>query len=88
MIRHATVLVLVAAVFTSAMAVVLARHQNRKLFVELQALNQQRDALNDEWGRLQLEQATWGAHGRVEDLARSKLGMTVPMADQIILVEP
>jgi cell division protein FtsL len=68
--------------------VVLARHQSRKLFVELQALEQQRDAMNDEWGQLLLEQATWGTHGRVEDIARTKLGMMVPSTGTVILVAP
>jgi cell division protein FtsL len=73
-------------VFISAIAVVLARHQSRKLFAELQGLEQQRDAMNEEWGQLQLEQATWGTHSRIEDLARRKLGMTIPPAEAIMVI--
>lgn len=75
-------------VFISAIAVVLARHQSRKLFAELQGLEQQRDAMNEEWGQLQLEQATWGTHSRIEDVARHKLGMTVPPAEAIMVITP
>ncbi len=72
----------------SAIGIVLARHQSRKQFVELQALERQRDAMNDEWGQLLLQQATSGTHVRVESLARHKLGMTVPPSDAVILVAP
>jgi cell division protein FtsL len=75
-------------VFISALAIVLTRHQSRKLFVELQALEKQRDAMDEEWGQLQLEQATWGTHVRIEELARRKLGMTVPPAEAIVLITP
>ena len=75
-------------VFISAIAVVLARHQSRKLFAELQGLEQQWDAMNEEWGQLQLEQATWGTHSRIEDFARRKLGMTIPPAEAIMVITP
>jgi cell division protein FtsL len=79
---------LILLVFISAVAVVLARHQSRKLFAELQELEQQRDAMNEEWGQLQLEQATWGTHSRIEDVARHKLGMAVPPAEAIMVITP
>ena len=77
---------LAVAILASAIAIVVARHENRKLFVQLQALERQRDALNEEWGRLQLEQATWATHGRVEDIARTRLQMIVPDQDAVVLV--
>lgn len=80
--------VLALAVFASALAVVLARHESRKAFVELQQIEAERDAMQEEWGRLQLEQATWGTHGRVEELARAELQMTQPAPDKIVLVAP
>lgn len=61
-----------------ALAVVTARHQARKLFVELQALEQQARALDVEWGRLQLEQSTWAMHARIEQIASQQLRMAVP----------
>ncbi len=85
MLRLATFL-LVVAVFTSAIAVIEARHESRKLFVQLQLAERQRDLMNEEWGRLQLEQATWATHGRIERLAREKLDMIVPASDSIVLV--
>lgn len=80
--------VLAVCVFVSALQMVITRHESRKLFSELQQLESQRDAMMEEWGRLQLEEATWGTHGRVEELAREKLGLTQPDLDAVVLVLP
>jgi cell division protein FtsL len=74
------------AVFASAIEVVLARHQARRLFAEIQALERERDALNEEWGRLQLEQSTWTTASRIENVARVELNMRAPAAGEIMLV--
>lgn len=79
---------LVVAVMGSAIAVVYAKHENRKLFVEMQALQQKRDAMNVEWGQLQLEQSTWATHGRIERVARNKLGMVIPSHENVVIVKP
>jgi cell division protein FtsL len=70
--------------FASAVELVLYRHQSRRLFVELQSLRQARLGLDQEWGQLLLEQATWGAEIRVEQIAVEKLGMLVPGPRQIM----
>ena len=70
--------------FASAVELVLYRHQSRHLFVELQSLRQARLGLDQEWGQLLLEQATWGAEIRVEQIAVEKLGMLVPGPRQIM----
>jgi cell division protein FtsL len=71
-------LLLLTSVFFSAVEVVIHRHGNRQLFLTLQELQSQRSDLDQEWGQLLLEQGTWGAHGRIEDVARNKLDMTLP----------
>lgn len=78
--------VLAAAVLGSGVGVVYSKHQSRKLFVELEQLNRQRDELEIEWGRLQLEQSTWAAHGRVEQIARERLHMRLPSPEQTVIV--
>ncbi|HHJ11671.1 MAG TPA: cell division protein FtsL [Chromatiales bacterium] len=80
--------VLVLAVLGSAIGVVEARHQSRKLFVELQALERGRDELEIEWGRLQLEQAAWATHGRIERIARERLHMHLPRPDETTVIGP
>lgn len=80
--------VLWVAVVVSALAVVYVKHETRMLYVETQVLEKRSDDLSAEWGRLQLEQNTLAAHGRVENIARTKLGMIVPSYDEIkVLVE-
>lgn len=74
------------AIFLSAMQVVIARHETRRLFVELQALERVNDQLNEEWGRLQLEQSTWAINDRVESFARTKLDMKMPERSSVVLL--
>ncbi len=70
--------------FASAVELVLNRHASRKLFVELQALRDTQQQLDQEWGQLLLEQATWATHVRVEDIAREQLGMVTPAPHQVV----
>jgi len=78
--------VLAAAVVVSAVWVASTRHQARQLFIELEALNRERDRLQVDWGRLQLEQSAWAAHPRVESLAREEIGLNLPEQRNIVLV--
>jgi cell division protein FtsL len=77
---------LAATVFTSALQVVVSQHQARKYFVELQKLENIRDELNEEWGRLQLELSTWANDDRIEVIARTRLHMTDPDIKTIVLL--
>jgi len=79
---------LLAAVATTAIAVVYARQQNRKVFVELERLTGERDELNVEFGRLKLEQATWAEANRVEQVARAQLSMTFPTPATTVVLKP
>lgn len=79
---------LVALAVASALGVVAAQHQSRKLYIELEREMARAHSLEVEWGQLQLEQSTWAAHARIEKLAREKLGMRPPVPGQIVVVEP
>ncbi len=81
-----TIMTLLLMVFVSALLVVDSRHQSRKIFVELQVLEKKRDAMHEEWGRLQLEQGTWATPSRIEEMASNKLEMISPQANTIKLV--
>ncbi len=76
------------AVGFSAIVAVYVRHESRLLFSELQKQETRRDLLNIDWGRLQLEQSTWGTHARIERMAREELGMVVPSPQQLLVVKP
>lgn len=78
--------VLVIAVFITALQIVVTQHQARKTFIELQKLESARDDLNEEWGRLQLEQSTWATDDRIERIAREKLDMSSPDPDSIVIL--
>lgn len=77
-----------ALLFVSAIGVVWTRHETRSLFIQLQQLNSQRDALDIEWGQLKIEQSAWATHGRVEQTARANLKMVIPKAEEVQLVQP
>lgn len=79
---------LVLASIASALAVVQARHQDRQLFVQVSALEKARDELNIDFGRLQLEQATWGESNRIDQVARDRLGMKFPEGAETVVVRP
>lgn len=79
---------LLLVVMVSAFQVIYAKHQNRQAFIELQKLKQQQDQMETEWGQLQLEQATWAAHGRVEKIASNQLEMVIPPAGTVSIVKP
>ena len=74
------------AVVASAVWVAATRHQARQLFIELEALNRERDRLQIDWGRLQLEQSAWAAHPRIESLARDRLALAAPDQSHIVLI--
>ena len=79
---------LVVANLASALAVVYARHQHRQHFVQLNKLDRERDELNIEFGRLQLEQATLAQATRVDQEARGRLAMKFPEAADIVVIRP
>ena len=83
---RATFAGLACAVLVASVASVYAKHKSRKLFVELQALVVERDRLEMDWGRLQIEQSTQANHARVERLARERLEMRTPTGDDVKLV--
>ena len=87
--RQPVLLLFVFAVVcvVSAMAIVYTKHESRKLFVELEELTRERDALNIEWGQLQIEQSTWATHARIEQVAADQLELTRPVATDIFVIE-
>lgn len=87
-IRPVNMLVLLLAVLVSAVGVVYSKHMGRELFIELQALGNERDRMDVEWGQLQLEQSTLTTQGQVEHAARDQLGMVNLSATRMVIVRP
>jgi cell division protein FtsL len=80
--------VLWLAVLGSAVQVIYARHEARAAFVRLDKLDAQRDSLEIEWGRLQLEQSYWSSNAFVERVANAKLSMSLPQTRDVRIVRP
>ncbi|GAA0912317.1 cell division protein FtsL [Luteibacter anthropi] len=78
--------ILLLAVIVSAIGVVWTRHESRILFVELSRLQSQKDDLGVEYGRLELEQATYAEPSRIDAEARARLSMYTPKQQDIQLV--
>lgn len=78
--------VLLTGAVASAIGVVSSRQQSRQLFAALSELERDRDELNIEYGRLQLEQATWTETNRLEQLARTQLGMVFPGPAETVVI--
>ena len=83
-------ILLLAAVVLCALSVVTSQHKARKLYVELQHEKERAQQMDVEWGQLQLEQSTWAAPARVENIAVQQLQMKLPKVGdvQYIRAEP
>ena len=86
--RYVLLAVLVVANVATALLIVRDRHEHRLAFVAINKLDKARDELNIEFGRLQLEQATWAQANRIDQVARERLGMKFPEAEDIVVVRP
>jgi cell division protein FtsL len=65
-------------VLVSAFATIHSTHACRALYTQLQVLESSQWYLQEDYGRLVLEQSTWASHYRVEKVARGDLGMAAP----------
>ncbi len=74
------------ALMLSALGLINAQHKARKLYIELEQLNQAERQYDQEYGQLQLEQSTWAMHSRIEQVAAQALQMQVPDAKRIQVV--
>ncbi|MBU0501481.1 MAG: cell division protein FtsL [Gammaproteobacteria bacterium] len=70
----------------SALGVVDARYASRRLFLEQERLRNEKEQLQVEWWRLQLEQSTWAAHSRIEQVAHEKLKMRMLEPKEVIVI--
>ena len=82
-----TIVVFAVVCVISALALIKTKHESRRLFVELEALTDERDRLNIEWGQLQIEQSTWATHARIEQVATDDLSLVRPAATEIFVIE-
>ena len=84
LIATSVVLLLVVA---SALGVIYSSYKSRQLFSDLQQQKREAMRLEEEWGRLLLEQSTWATPARIERLAKSELNMVVPDPGTTVVVK-
>jgi len=79
-------ILLLLAISSSALAVVYSTHASRNRLNSLQHLEQHRNFLQVEWGRLLLEQSSLVSQGKVEDMAIAELGMELPDMSKVVVL--
>jgi len=77
-----------AGTLVSAAGAIWCTHRTRALFIESERLAAQRDNLDVEWGRLQLEQSAWSTQAFVENVAATRLHMLTPAPQDIRVISP
>jgi cell division protein FtsL len=78
--------ILLVFVMLSAVAVIDATHLSRRRLNVIQQLEQQRNAMQDEYGRLLLEQSSLVSQGKIENMAVSELGMETPDMSKVVVL--
>lgn len=84
--RDSVMWFLVTSVVVSALFVVNVRHEHRIAYVAFQTEQARRDALDDEWGQLLVEESLWAFPHRIERDASKSLSMRAPSKDEIKFV--
>lgn len=77
---------LLALILLSAFATIYSTHACRALYTQLQIIESSQWYLQEDYGRLLLEQSTQASHYRVEKIAREDLGMDAPSLAQFKVV--
>ncbi len=78
--------VLCAIAVLSAIGVVAASHDTRRMYRDIQVLQQEQDDLESEYEKLLLEQSAWSNNSRVDQVAREDLKMVPPVVQNIVVV--
>lgn len=78
--------ILAVVVLCSAMAVVYVKNTERSVFSDLQSARRDASHLQVEWGQLLLERSTLATPARVQKIAQSKLGMSLPNPKNVEII--
>jgi cell division protein FtsL len=79
-------IILLVLVFVSALMVVFQVFEYRHDYRELSAFTREKDDLNAEWGRLLIEQQTFGATAQIGTRAVTQLRMYSPPVAQTVVI--
>jgi len=71
----------------SGLGEVYLEHQKRILFIDYQSLIKERDTLKTDWQRIQIELSQLSSGLRLEDIARTKVNMSIPNPNSINIID-
>ena len=77
---------LIFVCLASVISIIWVRHENREVFVELQALYHHRDDLNIEWRNLLTERAALTRQDQLENWAQTNVKMQAPEEQLVLLL--
>jgi cell division protein FtsL len=78
-------LVLIAAIWGSALAIIYSKHYARVLHAKSERLQQQQQALHSEWSQLLVDVGRWTNKAHLEHLAKQQQ-MIFPERTEILLI--
>ena len=81
--RDSVMWFLVSSLVVTAVFIVNVRHQHRIAYLAFQAEESRRDALNDQWGQLLIEENLYAFPHRIEKHATELLSMRAPKKDDV-----
>ncbi len=85
---YVSLCILIVMILVTAISVVYISHLVNTRFAILQNLEQERNLLDEEWGRLLLEESTQTRLWLIEQQAYSRLDMVMPVNDMLVIVSP
>jgi cell division protein FtsL len=88
MVANRLVVVLGVVLLITALAVIYSKYYSRLIFIEIQKQERELDQREVEWGQTQLELTTFAEQNRVEQVAREKLKLVLPLHEQTIYIKP
>lgn len=86
--KASIVVLLSLGILLTGVGVAYTTHEARALQNELQSLLKEKDALRNQWTQLLLEQSVWATDARVDSVARTVLGMSVPDHTAMVVLTP
>lgn len=71
----------------SAFGVIYLKDLHRRLFIQYEHLQQQKQQQQIEWSKLLLEQSTLATQVRIQQIAQKQIGMVIPSSGNIMMVQ-
>jgi cell division protein FtsL len=88
MVANRLVIILSGVLLMTALAVIYSKYNSRLIFIDIQKQERELDQREVEWGQTQLELTTFAEQNRVEQVARQKLKLVLPLHEKIIYIKP